>query len=341
MAIYLHIAEPNKFTLPFCEYINYCLKRDNHIFLFTSDSFEQEKFTGKKVYCFLQRFRNHFLSNTILFYKLCKKADIIYMHGAQFTTLFIFFPLFIKKLAWVINGSDLYCMINKPRLKSLDPNRLVLKHAHTYVTHIKGDADLANRVLNNNAKFHYATLYMSNTISTDNFSPKKIVNKARILVGNSNSKNNNHLHIFEKLKAFENEIEYILCPLSYGDDLEYKITVKETGSAMFGQKFRTLETFLSPDQYNEVLSEIDIAVFNHWRQEALGATLSLLSLGKIVYVNPKTTSYKSLTERGFQIFDNNLLFSMGPIVNRDVIRNKELIEQYYSKKVLLETLELI
>lgn len=340
MANYLHIAEPNKFTLPLCALINDELKLDNHTFLFTTNQFDKNKFSNKNVFCFLSRYRDYFFSNTLMFYRLCRKSDFIYLHGAQFTILFLFFPLFIRKLAWIINGADLYSMINNPKHDYLDSNRLVFKRTPIYISHIEGDAILANKILKNNAKFHYSPVYLSNVVKIRNFEINEISKKVKILVGNSNSKNNDHIYIFEKLKVFEDDIDYILCPLNYGNDIEYKRAVIEAGSKMFGTKFRTLEDFISIDLYNKLLSEIDIAVFNHWRQEALGVTLSLLSLGKIVYVNPQTTTYEYFTNRGFKIYDNNLLFSMGPTVNRDVMANKVLLEQYYSREVLLNTLEI-
>jgi dTDP-N-acetylfucosamine:lipid II N-acetylfucosaminyltransferase len=340
MTKYLHIADANKFTLPFCELILNESKFQNHKFLFVSDLFETNKYKNNKVSYFTSRFRNHIFRNIKLFYNLCHETDVIYLHGAQFTVLFLIFPRFIKKLAWLIMGADLYQMIKNSNHNFFDINRFVLKRTRIYVSHIEGDVILANNTLNNNAKFHYAPMYLSNTVSTIDFKTRTIENKVRILVGNSNSRNNNHLVIFESLKKFEHDIDFILCPLSYGNDIEYKNLVIETGKKLFGDKFRILNDFISIDQYNIILNEIDIAVFNHWRQEALGVTLSLLALGKIVYINPKTTTYESFIDRGFKIYDNNLLFTFGPTINRDVNANKELIEKYYSKEVLFKTLEI-
>jgi len=341
MANYLHIAEPNKFALPLCKFVNDNLKLNNHTFLFISDDFDQSKYSYNNVYSFLSRYRNYFFSNTILFYRLCKNSDIIYLHGVHFSFLFLLFPQFIIKVAWLIMGADLYSMISESKRSFPDIDRFLLKHVRRYVSHIEGDVILANKILKNDASYHYATMYLSNTISTNNFFPRKLNDKVKILVGNSNSKNNNHKYIFEKLKPFENNIEYILCPLSYGNDKDYKSTVIQDGTQIFGEKFQYLDDFISIEKYNSILSDIDIAVFDHWRQEALGVTLSLLSLGKIVYINPQTTTYESFTKRGFQIFDNNLLFSNGPTIERSITKNKELIEKYYSKEVQINTLEIL
>ena len=153
--------------------------------------------------------------------------------------------------------------------------------------------------------------------------------------------NNNHFEIFKELKKFENAIDSIITPLSYGHQLDYKQSVKEEGYKLFGDKFKPIEDFMSLDDYRDLLKSIDIAVFNHWRQEAMGVTLTLLSLGKIVYVNSNTTSFKSLTNRGFKIFDNNLLFIEGPTIQRDVADNKLLLERFYSKEILAKSLNSI
>ena len=69
----------------------------------------------------------------------------------------------------------------------------------------------------------------------------------------------------------------------------------------------------------------------------MGITLALLSLGKIVYVNPTTTSYHSLISKGIKIFNNKLILEEGLRVNRDVIENKLVLEKYYSLESLLSS----
>jgi dTDP-N-acetylfucosamine:lipid II N-acetylfucosaminyltransferase len=217
--------------------------------------------------------------------------------------------------------------------------RFILKKAKVHLTHIETDSDLANEKLQSKALFHYSPVYLSNVVSTYDFNPTIVKDKVKIMVGNSTSLNNDHISILNKLKKFEESIEYIICPLSYGMYADYKESIKVEGYKLFGSKFKPVEEFMSMEKYIDLLKDIDIAVFNHWRQEAMGVTLTLLSLGKIVYVNPITTSFGSLTKRGFKIYDNNLLFNEGVTVQRNVIENKKLLEKYYSLDVLLETLK--
>ena len=116
-------------------------------------------------------------------------------------------------------------------------NQLVFKRVKIHLSHIEGDSILANELLNSKASFHYSPMYYSNVVDTKDFSPTKVNQKVRILIGNSNSANNNHLGIFENMKKYNNEIESIICPLSYGNDVKYKKEVINAGKKAFGDKF--------------------------------------------------------------------------------------------------------
>lgn len=343
MTKYLHIANPDKFTVPLCNFINANNELENHKFLFISNQIKIDNVPTGTVYYLYSPLRESRIKNLALFYKLCYSSDVIIMHGSSAAFFFKIFPWFTKKMVWVINGAELYGLnriTNQWNIFSfITSTKFTLKRAKKHLTHIEGDSHIANKTLGIKAAFHYSPIYLSNVVSTDNFKPVALGDKIKILVGNSNSSNNDHITIFKELKKFEDCIDFILSPLSYGNDITYKENVKNEGFKLFGNKFIPIEDFMPIDNYKEMLSDIDVAVFNHWRQEAMGVTLTLLSLGKIVYVNPNTTSYESLKNRGFRIFDNNLLFTEGPSIQRDVFDNKHLLEKYYSKQVLIDSLK--
>lgn len=336
MTKYLHIANPDKFTLPLCKLLTSNQEFNNHKFLFVSDQFDKEIHNSDSISFFSSPIRNELIKNLFLFYKQCNEADIIIMHNGSGSILFNIFPWFTKKNAWVINGAELYGLTKNDN--NSRAFKFVLKKTKVHLTHIEGDSILANEKLRSKAKFHYSPVYLSNVVTTSDFNPTLIKDKVKIMVGNSTSQNNDHITILQNLKKFEKNIEYIICPLSYGIYLDYKESVKVEGYKLFGDLFKPVEEFMSMDKYIDLLKDVDVAVFNHWRQEAMGVTLSLLSLGKIVYVNPGTTSYSSLINRGFKIYDNNLLFEEGPSIQRNVQENKSLLEKYYSLNKLIESL---
>ena len=55
------------------------------------------------------------------------------------------------------------------------------------------------------------------------------------------------------------------------------------------------------------VSEIDVAIFNHNRQQALGNIASLLYLGKKVYVNPANGCKDYFEKMGAKIFSTESL----------------------------------
>jgi dTDP-N-acetylfucosamine:lipid II N-acetylfucosaminyltransferase len=331
----LHLIEPNKFTTPLTNFLINDGRFKNHHFLSISSC-------GIEETCQKSSFRSPISRN--IFYNIKKflilayKADKIILHGPVMIHFLFVFPFFFKKLLWSINGYELGIICNG---KGLYPKMLkfVFKNVNGHLTHVKGDSDLANAVLKSKAKYLYSAMYLSNLVDTNYFYFEDISKKQKVnvLVGNSTDPTNNHIEIFNILEEQIEDIDKIYCPLSYGIFQDYKDSIIKEGTTRFGDKFIALTDFMTIEEYTEFLKTIDVAVFNHNRQQAMGVTISLLSLGKIVYVKEGTTSYKSLKERGFAIFENALIGKHGIKCNRSVAVNKELLERYYSKEQLLES----
>ncbi len=329
----LHVFIADKFTKPFCHYIAGDLKLENQCFLYLSDT-TQDTQLPQNSFRLQQPLSKHLLSNIKLFYKLGSQAGRIVMHGDTLLHFFALFPWFLKKTGWVIYGQELYSFTKtkdfRQRLK-----RFVLSRVRYHITHIKGDSDLANQLFGSKAQFIYSPMYLSNVVDTHQFHPIDVSQKERlkIMVGNSTDPSNKHESIFEMLMPRLSEIEKIYCPLSYGMYDSYKQKITQLGTSLFGEKFVVLDQFMPFDAYKQFLGSIDVVVFNHPRQEAMGVTLTLLGLGKIVYMNKNTTSFDSLVTRGFKVFDNQLIVNQPLKTNRNVSENASRLDQYYSKPV--------
>jgi hypothetical protein len=262
---------------------------------------------------------------------------------------FVLFPNIIKKTYWCIVGCDLidgyeHKANNLFNIIHTFNKKFVLKRVYAHITHISGDSDLANVKFKSKAKYFYSNGYLSNVVTkyipSDNLVNQKSKSK-KILVGNSTSPNNDHISIFQMLLPYKNYDITIYCPLSYGIFNEYKNEVITKGRELFGEKFIPITEFMKIDDYLLFIEGIDIAVFNHNRQEAMGVTLMLLSMGKIVYMNPNTTSFKSLTERGIKVFDNNLICTNGLFFDRDVSSNPQAVYKEYNIDRFKESLTII
>jgi hypothetical protein len=329
----LHVFIADKFTKPFCHYISEELKLQDQYFLYLSDTVNDAQLPQNS-YRLQQPLSKHLWSNLKTFYKLGSQAGRIVMHGDTLLHFFALFPWFLKKTGWVIYGQELYSFTKKDdfrqRLK-----RFVLSRVRYHVTHIEGDAELANKLFGSKAQFIYSPMYLSNVVETGQFKPIDISQKERlnVMVGNSTDPSNQHESIFERLVPRLAEIEKIYCPLSYGMYDNYKQKITELGTNLFGEKFVVLDQFMPFDAYKQFLADMDVVVFNHPRQEAMGVTLTLLGLGKIVYMNKNTTSYESLVRRGFKVFDNQLITIQSLKTNRDVNENASRLNDYYSKSI--------
>jgi len=332
----VHLMLADKFTLPLKQDLQSLFNSDQHHFLIlgqTKKSNSCETVLGNPSP--LNVIRNIWHVG-IQF----TKADLILLHGLPVLYYFLLFPFALKKIAWIIyGGADLY--LHKPFKASLIAKflkalrNLVLKNVKIHLTHIKGDSDLANEMYHSNARWLYHPVYLSNVVDCQLGETIKKTNpkgEIVILVGNSTDPSNHHLEIFEWLKGME--LIQIYCPLSYGTYNDYKEKVKQKGFELFGERFIPIEQFMQFEEYKSFLASIDVAIFNHKRQEAMGVTLTLLSLGKEVYVNDNTTSFQSLKERGFQLFSNALITTeRSKLATRNVDVNASLLKRYYSKQV--------
>ncbi len=111
---------------------------------------------------------------------------------------------------------------------------------------------------------------------------KKTESKLNVLVGNSATRSNDHLYVFEELIKFKGQIS-VFCPLAYGDK-NYAQTVIEKGKRLFGSDFHYTEEMMKKDEYNNYLNKIDVGIFANERQQALGNIYTLLRLKKKIYV---------------------------------------------------------
>lgn len=335
----VHIMVGDKFTIPLISELNKLFKPQQHHFLVlgqANNSMAQIDNTT-----FLKSpFRSSILQNLTTVAKHFYKAELILMHGLPVLHYFLLFPFALKKMAWIIyGGTDLYLYSGETlNNKTVWLNRLrkfILKRVKIHLTHIEGDSKLANDFYRSKAKFIYHPVYLSNVIELplEPIENKEISSKKlNVLLGHSTDPSNNHIEIFEWLRGMDNI--QIYCPLSYGSYIEHKEKVKQKGLELFGERFIPIEHFMQFEEYKAFLETIDIAVFNHKRQEAMGVTLTLLSLGKEVYVNDNTTSFQSLKERGFQLFNNTLIITeKSKLATRNVDVNVSLLKRYYSKQV--------
>src|SRR5690606_3599639 len=157
-----------------------------------------------------------------------------------------------------------------------------------------------------------------------------------ILVGNSNSLENNHLDVFDTIKRTGLK-EKVFVPLSYGNNQKYKKTVLEEGRKYLGDNFQPLLDFMKREDYLRLLSGCSTAVFYHYRQQAMGNILALLYMGVRVYLAEKNPVYQYLKRIGIIVFDFDKEFSLysNSILEPEKQEiNRNILDKIFSKDAL-------
>ena len=342
----VHIIHNDKFINPFIDLIEKNFDKSEHLFIFLDGSDEKvfpipetnnvlninNQYGGKKNILKLSHILNPLLED----------ADKVILHSLFSTNLIFYLYLhqkYLKKCYWVLWGGDLYASINKPKSLKSKLNRYiksrVIKRMGAIITYIKeGDYKVAQEHFNTKAKCYESFFYPSNLYEEYDIKPKEHAT-INIQIGNSADPTNNHVEVFEKLKKYKDEDIKIIVPLSYGNPENAKKVLAE-GRQIFGDKFKPLTEFMPFDKYIELLGEIDIAIFNHNRQQAMGNITTLLGLGKKVYVRNNQTPWKMFNKLQIKVFDTTLDISIDRLDKSIQVQNEKKVKAYFSKDNLVK-----
>jgi hypothetical protein len=93
-------------------------------------------------------------------------------------------------------------------------------------------------------------------------------------------------------------------------------------------------------KYLDFLGTIDIAIFAHRRQQAMGNIISLLGMGKKVYVRKDITPWTLFSEIGVKVFDFSNI-DLVTIKNEVRNENVKIIKSYFSKETYISQLKLL
>lgn len=262
----------------------------------------------------------------------------IIIHGFNQSYLFFLFffqPWLLKKSYWIMWGGDLYSYLNKEnsfKMKILYFMRdSIFKKVAHFITYIKGDYELAQKWYGAKGEYHECFMYPSNLYKEYDIKPKEH-DAINIQLGNSADPTNNHIELLKKLEKYKDKNIKIFTPLSYGNQ-EYAKKVILRGKELFGDKFIPLTEFMLFEKYLEFLGQIDIAIFAHKRQQAMGNTITLLGLGKKVYMRSDITPWELFDSLDAKVYDvSNIEIDL---IDEQVQKeNQQKIKEYFSKEKL-------
>lgn len=343
---YLHLFPIEKFANDYIKFVNNNFNSKEHLFLvFGRQNFQIDE---KRNIVKISKNTKGLLCLFSNFYK-CRR---VFLHGlfVKEIVLFLFLqPWLLKKCNWILWGGDLYYY--KFRKKNFKEDlyekirKYVIKNIGEISTFIKGDYELAQKWYGARGK-HYSFLYPS-AIYKDNIlyeDKKRKGNKIYIQVGNSADPTNNHLEVLRKLEKYKNENIEIVCPLSYsyGDSCYRNIVIKE-GVKIFGNKFKPLLEFMPIEEYLKILAKIDIAIFNHKRQQAGSNIIPLLGFGKKVYIRDDIVTWNFLNSYGIKVYKSNGNFNslLKKVPDEIKLKNINIIKNHFTEEKLKEDWEKI
>lgn len=328
----LHICLLDKFIPPFIDFVEESFEFKQHKFLLIGDINKFPVRLGRNV---IQLKRK---SQFFMLLREVNEARKIILHSFYPSPIVLVLaaqPWLLKKCYWVMWGGDLYH--HQLRLRGIWSNiqeairAFVIKRIGHFVTYIKGDYELAQKWYGVKGEYHKCLMYPSNLYKEYAVPPKQ-GESINILVGNSADPTNNHAEVFEKLSLYKDDSIQIYCPLSYGQ-ADYADRIVKLGTELFGSKFTPLLDFMPFEKYLELLGQIDIAVFAHRRQQAMGNTITLLGLGKKVFLQSNITSWQAFQGWGVKVFD----FQYLDLRNLDLncrMYNQQIIATHFSQATL-------
>lgn len=336
----LHICRAEKFIPPFIDLVQASFDPDLHEFVIFGDheKFSSEGRSG------VHRVGKGLVEKTAAKARLIiqlHRADRIILHGLftrVVTQMLFLMPWLLRKTYWAIWGNDLYGKKDadsKPGLKNI-ARRFVIRHLGHLITYVPGDIKLAREWYGAGGRAHSCLMYTSNVFSEPGVGELS-TGFVEIQVGNSADPSNNHLEVFEKLANLQTNNFRVFVPLSYGDQQHASRVISE-GKKLFGDRFVALTDFLPLAQYQEFLATIDIAIFNHNRQQGLGNLISLLGMGKKVYLRRGISTASLLDSLKIEWFDfDNIDLSLIPELSKE--GNMRRIRQVFSKPNLIAQLD--
>lgn len=332
----LHIMEDDKFIEPFIRFVEDHHKPQVHHFIIS----------GKNPHSTLRARKNlttiHGMQQTLrLLFSIASKgliANKIILHGLHNKRLILLIslmPWLLKRSYWFIWGADLYAFQTKDHTwrNKVDDflRRCTIPKIGHLVSYLPGDIALARQHYQAKGIYHECLLYPSNICNAYEL-PKKEDLNTHILIGNSATTSNNHLEIFEKIKTLRQNNLILHCPLSYGNQ-HYALHIAEQGRKHFGDNFNALLSFMDFNSYLKLLGSIDVAIFAHARQQAMGNIINLIGAGKTVFLRENTSSWAFLNQMGFYIKTFEA-FNFEKITQAQAEHNQQLAVNIFSSKNL-------
>lgn len=219
----------------------------------------------------------------------------------------------IKKIVWVAWGKDLYeaDITNAMTLRNCVDKRFKEKISY-FVGIFPPDIDYFKSKYGDYAKCFYAKYGAARDDDARIcIKPPRIIKISEkvarqecinIIIGHQANPLLNHMSVLERLEKFREENIHIYIPLSYGDKSNAD-EVERYAKQLFDYKVTIFRDLMPLKEYNKILENMDIAIFDIKRQIGLGNIWPLLYMQKKIYLNSDGVMYNFFKKDNIQIQD--------------------------------------
>lgn len=152
----------------------------------------------------------------------------------------------------------------------------------------------------------------------------------RILVGNNGFITNNHFDGVDYIVKNNLHNDYEVIFLMTTDEGTYKEKVFNYAKLHLGNNFTFIEEKLSYDDFLNLLSTTEIAIFPHLRSQGGVTTRSLLYFGKTIVSFSSSNMIKKLTSLGCTFISMNDPFRT--LTQEEIRKNKEVIDGHFGSQ---------
>ena len=334
----LHISYPAKFLPEYRDFIGRHFNSHQHHFLFLGSD------GGHYIEASNCYFMPSNLTGYLKLFLYLLQAKKIILHGLFSEKLMLALTCIWwlpSKCYWVVWGGDLYGHLTEDYQKPSIAERLkkfIIPRLSGVITYLEGDFQRAKEWYGARSPKYHCIAYLSNVYRGDNLSfnvATSNLTELLVMVGNSADPSNCHTEILHKLNILQESANFkLICPLSYGDQ-SHALQVKALGESLFDEKFKALINFMPLNEYMQIIESIDIAVFAHKRQQAMGNTLQLLGAGKKLVIRRGTAQYELFSKLGvsFQTFED---FTLEPLSPSEALKNHKKIRTVFAETRLVE-----
>lgn len=159
--------------------------------------------------------------------------------------------------------------------------------------------------------------------------------EAKVIVGNSASRTNNHLYLLRFLRSINIDKLHFSLLLSYGDsDKRYINRVVTAYKKSLGDNVSFVTDYVPLREFNNRLLTATHFVYGNWRQEAVGNILTAFYLGGKVYLSRYNPLLDDFRQKGFIVFclediDESFITHL---TKEEKVHNRTLIDTLYSEE---------